>query len=333
LVVKEIKVVDEVLVTGANGFVGSHICEALLAAGFRVRALVRKSSDLTNIKELPINLAYGDICMPATLASAVQGVVAVINNAGLVKANNPDDFLNVNLGGTENILAASRVNPKLTKLIHISSTAACGPAPDSNPINEDYPPGPLTAYGRSKLEAEKVILAHKDAIPSIILRPCAVYGPRDKEMLSFFKAIKLGIRPHFGRGENYINFTYVKDLAQAVVKSITASVPSGSIYFVAEKKSYAYSQAGTIIGERLGKKTIDVRVPNSILRLAGKVSGQVARLRGKPSVFTEDKVREIVQKYWLFDTSKIERELDFVGTDFVVGVAETIRWYKENGWL
>lgn len=333
MVVKEIKVVDEVLVTGANGFVGSHICEAFLAAGFGVRALVRKTSDLTNIKELPINLVYGDICTPATLVSAVQGVVAVINNAGLVKTNNPGDFLNVNSGGTENILVASRANPKLNKLVHISSTAACGPAPDSNPINEDYPPGPLTAYGRSKLEAEKVVLAHKDAIPSIILRPCAVYGPRDKEMLSIFKAIKFGIRPHFGSGENYINFTYVKDLAQAVVRSITASVPSGSIFFVAEKKSYSYSQVGTIIGEILGKKTMDVRIPNSILGLAGKVSERVARLSGKPSVFTGDKAREMVQKYWLFDTSKIERELDFVGTDFAVGAAETIRWYKEHGWL
>jgi 2-alkyl-3-oxoalkanoate reductase len=325
---------NEVLVTGANGFVGSHICEALLKEGFSVRALVRKSSDLINIRNLAINFVYGDICDSSTLTAAVTGVRAIINNAGLVKALTPDEFLRVNRGGTENILAAARqYNPGLQRLIHISSTAACGPSDDNCPINETREPRPLTAYGRSKLEAERAVLAQKANIPTIILRPCAVYGPRDKEMLSFFKAIKLGIRPHFGKGDNYINFTFVKDLSQAVVKAISTETPSGNIYFVAEKRSYAYSEAATIIGKILGKKVFDLQIPGSILGAAGSVTDLFSKLSGKPAVFSRDKVREILSKYWLFDTSKIERELGFAATDFAIGAGETIAWYKEHGWL
>ncbi len=325
---------QEVLVTGANGFVGSHICEALIASGFSVRALVRKTSDLSNIKHLSLNLVYGDLCSPETLGPAVEGVMAVINNAGLVRAKDPADFLRVNRGGTENILKAIQdKNPRLSRLVHISSTAACGPAPGNTPITEDYPPNPLTAYGRSKLAAEQAVLAKKDAIPSIILRPSAVYGPRDKDMFSFFKAVKLGIKPLFGRGENHINFTYVKDLAGAVVKAIHAQSLSGNIYFVAEKKAYTYREAGSILSSLMGSRTITLRVPGPILNLVGTFSDCYVRLIGKPSIFSHDKAREILSKYWLIDTSKIETEMAFAATDFRTGAAETIAWYKEYGWL
>jgi nucleoside-diphosphate-sugar epimerase len=325
---------DEVLVTGANGFVGSHICEALIKAGFSVRALVRKTSDLTNIKGLPLKFIYGDLNDASSLPAAVAGVRFIINNAGMVKALHAEDFQRVNCGGTENILSAiKQYNPGISKMIHISSTAASGPSPGNFPINEEHPPGPLTAYGRSKLAGEMAVLAQKESVRSIVLRPCAVYGPRDKEMYSFFKTIKLGIKPHFGSGENYINFTYVKDLAGAVVKSIASQAPSGSIYFVAEKKSYAYSEASDILAQILNRRTFNLRVPGSVLSLAGKASEGVAKILGKPAMFTQDKVREILSKYWLFDTSKIEREMGFVGTDFKIGAEETIAWYKEHGWL
>jgi nucleoside-diphosphate-sugar epimerase len=324
----------EVLVTGANGFVGSHICEALLANGYSVRALVRRTSDLTNIKGLPLHFIQGDILFSETLSEAVSGVAAVINNAGLVKAGDPNDFQRVNRGGTGNIIeAVRRHNPGLTRLVHISSTAACGPAPDNCPITEDHAPNPLTAYGHSKLAAEQAVLANKGNIPSVILRPSAVYGPRDKEMYSFFRTIKLGIKPLFGKGENYINFTYVKDLARAVVGAISTPSVSGSIYFVAEKKAYAYREAGEIISSIMKKRTITLRVPVFAMRMAGKISEGVSLVRGKPSIFTAEKTREILARYWLFDTSKIEREMGFVATDFPSGAEETIAWYKEHGWL
>jgi nucleoside-diphosphate-sugar epimerase len=325
----------EALVTGANGFVGSHICEALIDAGFAVRALVRKTSDLTNIGEVPVRLVYGDLSDPASLAEAVAGTDIVIGNAGLVKALHFDEFHKVNVVGTENIILATlKCNPGIKRFVHISSTAACGPAPNKSPLNETHTPAPLTHYGRSKLEAEKIVLSYKDRLPVVILRPSAVYGPRDKEMRSFFKSVKLGIKPAFGCAQNYVNFTYAKDLARAVVSAISQKTESGSVYFIVEKKSYSYSEAGDILAKTLGRKAHNLYIPEGVIALAGRIAEQIASIRGKPSIFTRDKAIEIAQKYWLFDPSKAERELGFVcPTNFETGAAETIAWYKEKGWL
>jgi nucleoside-diphosphate-sugar epimerase len=325
---------QEALVTGANGFVGSHICEALIGAGFSVRALVRKTSDLINLKDIPVRLLYGDLSDPASLADAVKGVNAIINNAGLVKTNHPDDFHAINAIGTENLLrAALENNTAIGRFVQISSTAACGPSSGNHPIDEDHTPSPLTGYGRSKLEAEKYVLALRDRLPVVILRPSAVYGPRDKEMYTFFRTIKMGIKPAFGCGQNYVNFTYVRDLARAVVSAVKCDVKSGEIIFIAEKRSYSYSEAGDIIAGLLGRRAHSLYVPESVIALAGRISEQIARARRKPSIFTRDKAIEIAAKYWLFDTSKAERLLNFSDTDFASGAAETIAWYKEKGWL
>jgi nucleoside-diphosphate-sugar epimerase len=325
-----------VLVTGANGFLGSHISEALLDKGYQVRALVRKTSDLTNLKGFPLELVYGDLNNIESLPDAVKGVDIVINNAGLTKTNDSMDFFKVNARGTENILKAiSFHNPNLQRFILISSTAACGPAPSATPMKEDCRPAPLTTYGRSKLEAEKAVLYYKDRLSaiSIILRPCAVYGPRDKEMLSLFKTVKMGIKPAFGCGENYINYTYAKDLAQAVVLAVKANVSSGSIYFVAEKRAYSYSETGTLISNIFGSRAYDLFIPLPLLSFAGIISEKAALIRKKPSVINREKTLEMRQKYWLFDISKIEQEMGFVSTDFVKGATETITWYREKGWL
>ncbi len=325
----------KILVTGANGFIGSHICETLQSAGFDVRALVRRTSDLTNIMHLDLELAHGDLNDADSLPAAIEGAEAIVNNAGITKALDSDMFDRVNSAGTENILKAiERSNPDIKDFIQISSTAASGPAPSDTPIDEDYPPRPLTAYGKSKLAGETAVLAYRDKFPVTVLRPSAVYGPRDKEMLSFFKAVSFRLKPTFGTGECYVNFTYVKDLAQAVARTLTEASSSGSVYFVAEKRRYSYSEAGDIMSEVLGIKGLDIHVPATLLRFAGKISEITAKLRNKASIFSADKALEISQKYWLVDTSRIERELSFVSpTSFRNGVIETVDWYRRHGWL
>jgi nucleoside-diphosphate-sugar epimerase len=279
-------------------------------------------------------LAYGDLSYPASLSAAVAGVEAIVNNAGLIKTNHPDEFHAINAVGTENILrAALEYNPGLGRFVQISSTAACGPAPVQAPITEEREPAPLTRYGRSKLAAERIALSYTSRLPVVILRPSAVYGPRDKEMYTFFRTVKMGIKPAFGCSQNYVNFTYVKDLARAVVSAIERDMPSGNIFFIAEKRSYSYSEAGDIIAGLLGRRAHSLYVPEGVIALAGRVSEKIARYRRKPSIFTREKAIEISRKFWLFDTSKAERELGFAGTDFATGAAETVAWYKEKQWL
>jgi len=325
----------KVLVTGSNGFVGSHICEALLESGYEVRAMVRRTSNLSNLNGLDVELEYGDLRDFDSLLKAVDGASAVVNNGGLTKTIDTDMFYEVNSEGTENILkAALKANPDLEKFVHVSSAAACGPSDSKTPISEDHIPKPLTAYGKSKLEGEKRALNYKEKLPVVILRPSAIYGPRDNEMLSFFKVIKYGIKPTFGVGECYINFTFVKDFARAVVKSLECGVESGEIYFVTEKKPYSYSEAGDIISEILGRKAIDIHIPVAVLKFAGWVSEKIAENRRKAAIFSREKAIEISQKYWLAASDKIERDMGFVAAaSFRDGVIETVKWYKDNGWL
>lgn len=324
-----------VLVTGSNGFVGSHICETLLESGYRVRAMVRSTSNLSNLKGLDVELVYGDLNDFDSLLNAVEGVAAVVNNGGLTRTIDPDTFYKVNADGTDNILKAIlKSNPGLERYIQVSSCAACGPSDTRTPIDENHPPKPLTVYGKSKLEGEKIAIGCSDKIPVTILRPSAIYGPRDGEMLSFFRIIKWGIKPTFGAGECYINFTYVEDFARAVVKSIESDVPSGGIYFVTEKRTYSYSEAGDIISGVLNRKGLDIHIPAKILEFAGWLSEMIARKRGKAAIFTKDKATEISQKYWLVQSDKIERDMGFVAsTSFREGVEKTVQWYRENNWL
>ncbi len=325
----------KIMVTGANGFIGSHICEAFIKAGFSVRAFVRESSDLTNIKSLDMQTVYGDLDNIASLKDAVSGMDIVIHSAGLTKAIDSEEFDRVNIGGTENILEAiESACPGIERFIQISSAAASGPSDSQRSVNEDYPPKPLTAYGRSKLGGEKKVLSFKNKIPVTILRPSAVYGPRDKEMLSFFKAIKFGLKPTFGKGECYSSFSYVKDIAGAAVRASETETLSGSVYFVAENRYYSFSEAGDIISEELGSRAIHIHVPVSMIVFAGRISALIAKFRNKPSIFTVDKAVEISQKYWILDSSKLEKDLSYsCPTPFRDGVRETVEWYRRHKWL
>lgn len=326
---------SKILVTGSNGFIGSHICEALVDSGFQVRALVRRTSNLTNLENIEVEYAYGDLNDYDSLLEAVEGVSAIVNNGGLTKTLDPAMFFKVNAGGTENILkAAFEFNPRLERFIQVSSTAACGPSNSMTPVTENDPTKPLTEYGRSKLGGEKAVLDFKDRLPVVILRPSAVYGPRDGEMLSFFKMIKFGLKPTFGTGECYINFTFVRDFARAIVKTLETDVESGEIFFITEKRPYSYSEAGDIISEIMGKRALDIHIPRTMVNFAGWVSETVASKRRRAVIFTRDKADEITQKYWLVDSRKAESRLGFVApTSFREGAQETVKWYRQNGWL
>jgi len=325
----------DILVTGANGFVGSHICEALLDTGHNVKALVRKTSDLTNIKDLNLDFVYGDLDNYGSLLDAVDNVDAIVNNAGLTKARNQEEFDRVNIEGTRNILkAALEKSPGIKRFVQISSAAASGPSDTKSPIDESREPRPLTAYGRSKLGGERAVIEAKDKLPVTILRPSAVYGPRDKEMLSFFRMVKFGIKPTFGAGDSYNNFTFVKDLAIATVTTISTDSRSGEVYFVAEKRPYSYSEAGDIIAGTMNRKAINIHIPVWFTRLAGVITDIVNRALDRTSVFSADKVDELAAKYWLLDTSKIENDLGFIApTSFADGVRETVEWYRSHKWL
>ena len=222
----------KVLVTGASGFLGGHVAELLSRRGDSVRALVRSTSNRKHLEKLPnVELFEGGVEEVERVREAVDGVDAIVHAAGLVKARSTDEFFAVNVGGTSNLVQAARSGSRgrpstVKRFVYVSSLEACGPSADGRPVPVDQE-SPVNAYGRSKLAAEKVVLSAKDELPVVILRPGAIYGPRDGEILDVFKTIQRGLLPLVAGGDAKGVWIYATDCAEACLRAIDADVPSG----------------------------------------------------------------------------------------------------------
>ena len=323
------------LVTGANGFVGSHLVEGLLDRGYQVRCLIRKTSNLKWLSDLKIEYAYGDISEKNSLKEAVRNVDIIIHSAGLTKAKTREEYFKANAEGTRNLMEVCiEENPKLQRFVYISSQAAAGPGEDERPKDETAINQPVSYYGESKLEGEMIVSDYSSKLPVTIIRPPAVYGPRDTDMLGFFKVVNIGFRISFGKGESYISLVYVKDLVDGIILAAENPKAVDQTYFIAEDRVYSWREAFNIIAGVLNKKTVPIRIPKSIVFLLAFLSENLYRLIGKTPAFNTQKAKEITQRYWGLNVSKAKTELGFIPRfPLDKGAAETVRWYKENGWL
>jgi len=323
------------LVTGANGFVGSHLVEALLKRGYKVRCLVRKTSDISCLVPFDLEYFYGDLFNEEILKEAVTDVNYIFHPAALVKAKNKEEFYQVNYFGTKNLIELSfKMNPQIKRFLYVSSQAAAGPSKEGRPLNENDLPSPVTEYGKSKLLGEKAIWEYKDKIPITIIRPSAIYGPRDKDILLLFKAVNNGTKPLFGRGESNFSLVYVKDLVEGIILAAESEKAIGQIYFIADEKPYSYREAEEVIQKALNVKAISIRIPIPVLTLMAFFAELWSKLKGKTSTLNLERVKQFKQKFWVCDVSKAKNELGF-STRYSLkdGIKETAQWYKENGWL
>ncbi|MFT3679324.1 MAG: NAD-dependent epimerase/dehydratase family protein [Ferruginibacter sp.] len=175
---------EKVLITGGSGFLGYHLIKAALNAGLEVYAAVRKNSHVEHLKDLPVKYTHLNYEDAGALQKELEekGYSYVIHAAGVTKANSEAEYSNINAGYTVNLAkAAADLKGQVKKFVLISSLAATGPLKTAEGlITEDKNCEPVTAYGRSKLKAEQELL--KIDIPAVILRPTAIYGPRDKDL-------------------------------------------------------------------------------------------------------------------------------------------------------
>lgn len=323
-----------VLITGANGFVGSRLCRKFLDEGFHVVAGVRKTADLSLLGELELEYRYGDVTQPETLGEMVTGIDYIIHNAGVVKTKRKETFFTINHQGTKSLLEAiARYNPQVKKVVYISSLAAAGPSVDGRPVTEADEPHPITAYGRSKLAGEGVTLSFSKKFNVLSVRPPGIYGPGEREILSFFRIVNKRIKPYIGSPERRLQLVHVDDLCRAVFLAITTETKSGEAYFVAENRSYSMRELISLLEKGCGKKGFPVRLPSPVFKAISVVSELAFKLVGATPMLTREKANELLVS-WEVSTAKAKNDFGFESQiPFEQGARETYQWYKQKGWL
>jgi len=326
----------KVLVTGGTGFLGSHIAQQLGEAGHEVRALVRKTSDTRFLRTLPaVTLFEGAVEDRESCKAAVAEMDAVIHCAGLVKARSAAEFRLTNVIGTQYVLDAAReAKDSLKRFVLVSSLAARAPSPTGDRLSPEAEASPVTTYGRTKLEAERAVLACKDDLHVTVVRPTAIYGPRDREMLQLFQYAERRILPFIGDPNGKLTLIYGEDCARAINRCLTADIPSGRAYDLDDGQIYSRTELAEGLEQAAGKKAL-VRfpIPSPIVWTVGLVSETYGRVANQAVMVTREKVDELLQQ-WVGDSSAAREELGFEPSVlWSEGARLTADWYHANGWI
>jgi dihydroflavonol-4-reductase len=326
------------LITGATGFIGSHLAEQLHAKGYDLKVLTRPTSDTKYIRHLPVEYVGGTLSNAESLKDAVSGVDYIYHVAGVVASKNREGFFQGNQIATRNLLEATRqYNPELHRFVHVSSQAAVGPAtgPES-PVDETAAPHPITTYGESKAAAEQEVFQRMDQLPLTIVRPPAVYGPRDIGVFSFFKTMaQMRFAPLIGFGAKLVSLVHVEDLVRGFIQAGESPRAQSEAYFISSEELYTWEQVGKITAEILGHRRVRfLRVPHAIIFAAAGLSGFVGRFSAKPPILDFEKGRDITQAYWICSVEKAKEHFGYRQLVSVEqGVRQTVEWYRREGWL
>jgi nucleoside-diphosphate-sugar epimerase len=320
-------------VTGATGFVGSHLVDGLLASGQAVTCAVRSTSDTRWLKGCGAQLVPCELDSREDLAKALTGVSSVYHVAGAIAARSADEFMRVNAGLTRAVVEASARAEPSPRFIYVSSLAAAGPSRPGTPRTEDMMAEPVSDYGRSKLAGEEVVREYGDRLPAVIVRPPVVYGPRDPAMLSVFKLAGSPLRPGVGSNRE-LSVIYVEDLVRGLIAAGGAEAALGQTYFLAHHQPITTRQLANQIAAITGSRGLTIPVPDVAVKGAAAVSEIILRPFGKAPTLSVDKARELTQSGWVCSAAKAEAELGFVAsTGHADGLAATTKWYREAGWL
>lgn len=329
----------KILVTGASGFIGSFVVEEALKRGFETWAAVRKGSSRRYLQDSRIRFIELDLDDPDGLRGRLAGIGFdyVVHAAGATKCLDAADFFRINTQGTKHLAAAVAATcPGLKRFVFISSLSVLGPVRETAPYTDMTAadtPRPDTAYGRSKLEAERA-LDGMQGFPFIVLRPTGVYGPREKDYFMMAESIKRHVDFAAGLRPQDLTFIYVKDLVGAVFLALERG-NIGSRYLLSDGRVYSSRAFSDLICRELGNPwLLRIKAPLWLLRVITAAGEGVGRLTGRLTALNNDKYKIMRQRNWRCDIRPAVAELGFSPRyGLAEGVREAVEWYKENKWI
>jgi nucleoside-diphosphate-sugar epimerase len=333
------------LVTGASGFIGYHLVQALAEAGREVYCFVRPTSNICQLGNFNVSFLEGDVTRKETLFKGVNQVDTVFHLAGSTAVFKPETHFQVNEGGMRNIAEACVESGVPKGLVIVSSTAAVGPSSEDRPMTEEDPPSPVSHYGWSKLAGERAALCWAGEIPITIVRPPIVFGEYDREFFRIYELVARGWHLVPGLKKKYFSLIHAADLAKALILAAEKGehlpsqnedpISSGQgFYFISDEWSPSYAEFGPMIAQALGRKVRIVPVPSLITWGLAVFFEILARIRRQPSILSLDKAREGLSGSWVYSPEKAKRQLGFKPNATIPErIHQTGGWYQEQGWL
>ena len=288
-----------IALTGATGFIGSTLAQRLVSAGWQIKALVRPSSSRARLAGISPQWIEGDLEDRASLCRLVEGAEAVVHCAGIVRGASPASFHRVNADGVAGLAEAAAQQHPQPRFLLISSLAAREPA--------------LSPYAASKWNGEIALAAAARGMAWTALRPPAVYGPGDRELLRLFRLIARGIAPVLGREDARFSLLYVGDLADAVLRWLDAGPQEGLTFEVHDghPNGYAWSDVIDAVARLHARRVLRVRIPRPVLDLLARLNVMLAYLIRQAPILTPGKVRELRHPNWTCDNTAFSRATDW----------------------
>jgi nucleoside-diphosphate-sugar epimerase len=324
----------KIAVTGATGFVGSHVVERLAAAGHEVTVLSRSPARLAWIRHLPVRVVQGDLDRPDSLRDLISGQEVVVHAAGITLARSRDEFLRVNVGNSVRLLEiALAASSGLRRFVYISSQAAMGPSPPGASLEEDAPRRPISTYGESKSLAEDALARFADRVPITFVRPPWVYGPRDRDTLSYFRLAERHLRVVTSPRNRY-SIVHAKDLAEGIRLAAESMLPGARAYFFTDGGGRTVEQIARIVADATGRRTVRVPMPVAAAAVVVAANELVGAISHRPPLLGWRKLGEMRNPCWVVSDRRAREELGYRPTIRTEqGMVETAAWYRAEGWL
>lgn len=321
------------LVTGAGGFIGSHVVEHLVEKGYEVVCLMKYGENPRWLQDLPVHRVEGDLRDRDSLRRAAAGIPLVFHLAGRLGGWANEAMINeANIDGTRNLYEAFRDHGQgQRRFLFVSSLAAVGGTPPAGIYDETREAAPISAYGRSKLMAERYLLAQE--IPATVVRLPLVYGPRGfRGVYPLFKLAARGLRFSFANVYSIVGF--VEDIARGIVLAAENPDAAGQVFFLGEDRIYDSEEISAAVGDACGRRTLRIPMPYPLLYSSAFVMETVARLLRKNPLLWRRTLSEYLHRHYRYSVQKAQDDLGFASrVPLAAGMRLTADWYRRHGHL